>query len=502
MDLHQKYLLAVACLGTIFLIVGISVVIVTPSYVHNAVLDAVLLENGSDTAKLWENPPYDMSLQFWFFNLTNADEVALAYAKPMLSEVGPYGFDEHQKKMAVEYHDNGTISYKNFKWFTFNSTKSCSSCNPNDLITVPNVPFWTLLHKLRQSGTPVGVKKFISFGLIGLGEGAFITRSVDALLFTGYLDILFSMAKAMHWLAPDFDFPDRMGFMYGKNYSYDGPYLINSGVMNLTQKGTMELFQGSTFVNYWNSEWANMINGSDGSVYPPFMDRSQILKLFSPDLCRSLYVRYDSDGMVDKLATLQFAIPEDALDDTTSENAGFCWPTDIYYPKIQIPDSKSGLACLPPGLLNISKCQKDAPIVLSFPHFLFTPEEVQQSVYGMHPDPAQHKTILEFEPITGIGISFRRKLQINVAAVRDNDFTSLKKFKSAIIPVFWLNESAYLNAETREALWHRLFLPQKLAYGSAYALISLGTLIIVLTVSLFAVNTYMRRELRMESDSV
>ncbi|OUC50058.1 CD36 family protein [Trichinella nativa] len=459
MDLHQKYLLAVACLGTIFLIVGISVVIVTPSYVHNAVLDAVLLENGSDTAKLWENPPYDMSLQFWFFNLTNADEVALAYAKPMLSEVGPYGFDEHQKKMAVEYHDNGTISYKNFKWFTFNSTKSCSSCNPNDLITVPNVPFWV-----------IGVKKFISFGLIGLGEGAFITRSVDALLFTGYLDILFSMAKAMHWLAPDFDFPDRMGFMYGKNYSYDGPYLINSGVMNLTQKGTMELFQRSTSVNYWNSEWANMINGSD--------------------------------GMVDKLATLQFAIPEDAFDDTTSENAGFCWPTDIYYPKIQIPDGKSGLACLPPGLLNISKCQKDAPIVLSFPHFLFTPEEVQQSVYGMHPDPAQHKTILEFEPVTGIGISFRRKLQINVAAVRDNDFTSLKKFKSAIIPVFWLNESAYLNAESRQALWHRLFLPQKLAYGSAYALISLGTLIIVLTVSLFVVNTYMRRELRMESDSV
>ncbi|KRY00876.1 Sensory neuron membrane protein 1 [Trichinella pseudospiralis] len=86
MDLHQKYLLAVACLGTIFLIVGISLVIVTPSYVHNAVWDAVLLENGSDTAKLWENPPYDMSLQIWFFNLTNADEVALAYAKPMLSK--------------------------------------------------------------------------------------------------------------------------------------------------------------------------------------------------------------------------------------------------------------------------------------------------------------------------------------------------------------------------------------------------------------------------------
>ncbi|KHJ46671.1 CD36 family protein [Trichuris suis] len=496
MELRQTCLLSIALVGFVLLIAGAVILAILPSFVHNGVLEAISLSNGSKAEKAWENPPYEMSMQVWFFNITNADEVMLYQAKPSLVELGPYGYDEHQRKVAVTYYDNGTMGYQNLKWFEFNASKSCRRCRPLDLVTVPNVPFWTLLHKLRRSGSLPKFKKFISFGLLGVGEGAFITRSIDALLFTGYHDIIFAMAKMFHWLSPDTQVPDRMGFMYGKNFTLDGAYLIKSGQTNYLERGRLELYKGKSSVNVWADVWSNMINGSgderklfnkllDGTLNPPFLERTSRLPLFSPDLCRSLYVDYSEDVHSGGFDAYRFTVPPEVFDDRRAENAGFCWPTDVYYPENQKVDYTTGLACLPSGLLNISKCQMDAPIVLSSPHFLHASKEVQNSVFGLRPNVKEHTTWMDIEPVSGLGIEFQRKLQINVAMVQDSDFSTVKRMRSVIMPVLWLNESAFLNAEAKLDLWHRLFLPQIIAKAVGAILIITGALGSLLAIGFF-----------------
>jgi hypothetical protein len=36
----------------------------------------------------------------------------------------------------------------------------------------------------------------------------------------------------------------------------------------------------------WNNENANMINGTDGTFFPPYRTRDQILRSYNGDMCR------------------------------------------------------------------------------------------------------------------------------------------------------------------------------------------------------------------------
>lgn len=42
----------------------------------------------------------------------------------------------------------------------------------------------------------------------------------------------------------------------------------------------------SSEVDYWNTEYANMINGTDASSWHPFVQKNEKLPIFSGDICR------------------------------------------------------------------------------------------------------------------------------------------------------------------------------------------------------------------------
>jgi hypothetical protein len=46
----------------------------------------------TETAQKWIKPPYETYLQFWFFDVVNADDVALRGARPHVVQRGPYGY--------------------------------------------------------------------------------------------------------------------------------------------------------------------------------------------------------------------------------------------------------------------------------------------------------------------------------------------------------------------------------------------------------------------------
>jgi len=65
--------------------------------------------------------------------------------------------------------------------------------------------------------------------------------------------------------------------------------------------------------------------------------------------------------------------------------------------------------------MDISRCKKGAPIVLSAPHFYKAdPYLVNHEVKGLRPEKALHETFLEIEPLTGLVLNAARRIQINV----------------------------------------------------------------------------------------
>jgi len=101
---------------------------------------------------------------------------------------------------------------------------------------------------------------------------------------------------------------------------------VYSGLKEIEKLGEIISVNEQKQLSFWNTEYCNMINGSDGSIFPPFVTRDQILKVFSPEMCRSIYMKYVEDIELYGIPAYRFAISKDVLEDPriNSENACYC----------------------------------------------------------------------------------------------------------------------------------------------------------------------------------
>lgn len=138
-------------------------------------------------------------------------------------------------------------------------------------------------------------------------------------------------------------------------------------------------------LNFWSSEKANRILGTDGTFYPPFLNRSSRIESFSPDMCRSYSLTYLKDNEIDGVKTYDFHLPSNIFSNSSInfDNEGFC-------------DGE----CLGNGVLNISNCYGGVSGFISQPHFLNADQKFLDSVNGLKPDLNKHDFILHFEPVS------------------------------------------------------------------------------------------------------
>jgi len=94
-----------------------------------------------------------------------------------------------------------------------------------------------------------------------------------------------------------------------------------------------------------------MINGSDGSIFPPFVFRDRVLQIFDPGMCRSITVKYVEDVEVHGVPTYKFSIPKDELEDPriNSDNECYCLESN------EDGDLKE---CTKAGVFRIHACRK------------------------------------------------------------------------------------------------------------------------------------------------
>uniref|UniRef100_A0A8C7XUS7 Scavenger receptor class B, member 2a n=1 Tax=Oryzias sinensis TaxID=183150 RepID=A0A8C7XUS7_9TELE len=170
-----------------------------------------------------------------------------------------------------------------------------------------------------------------------------------------------------------------------------------------------------------------MINGTDGAVFHPLINRNELLYIFAADLCRSIHLAYVEDVEVKGIQAFRFAPPEDVLMSPKDNpaNAGFCVPAGD---------------CLGTGVLKVSVCREGAPIVVSFPHFYQADPKYINAVEGMNPNKDEHETYLDLQPTTGVPIRACKRAQLNIIVKRIPGFPKTRHINETIFPIMFVNE--------------------------------------------------------------
>lgn len=472
-------------LGVVLIVVGGALFPFFDQKIKDTVEKNVKLVENSDAYKAWKDPQAPIYMAHYFFNVTNPDEVIYNNSKPHLQEIGPFTYKEIRNKTDINITEDGAkIRYREQKYLVFEEDKS-KGLNESAVICTINIPVLTVATQMRFSINffQFLIREFFKTS----GETLFQCHTVKELLwgytpeFVAKLDAFF---KAWH-------IPIHINFTFG---IYSGPtgngtdygeIAVFTGVEDIKKLGIVEEWKGNSSLPFWH-DYCNRINGSDGTLWHPFVEKSDTLYIFNLDLCRSLYVTYSESSTVSSsdIDVYRFTTPPPVFADprTYLDNRCYCSPYDY-----------NGTFCLGAGVLNVSTCKQDAPIIMSEPHFLEAPE-FKDEMDGLKPDPEKHRTLIDVEPTTGLVFNAAKRIQINVYVTKLLSLADTDQFTKALVfPIFWVDEHATIPDSTAATFYKKVILPIKVVNGIKYGLLGLGGFLLLCALVLFIVICIKRR---------
>jgi len=419
---HIKIGLLVMCV--LSGVVGLSYLFFDP-VVRSIILSKLTLSRTSDTFYIWEDPPISPHLKVYFWNFTNPEAFFLGLERPKLVEVGPYTYRQKWLKQNVTWHEEeGTISFRTRKIFSFSPSDSCVGCNDmTDKITTLNVPAISAYYQMRESYWT----GFLLTGMINtLGYDMWTTKVAHELLW-GHQETLFEVAKYTMPSPPPFQ---KFGFFLTKNTSREeelGMYTMYTGQGDPYKLANIAAFNNKTFLDRWNDTECDRVHGSDGASFNPYIQKHDTLWFFNDQLCRTMPLVFDQQLIKEGLPGYRFKPRE-----------------DVFMSPERFPEQNACFAgdgkVLGDGVFDVTTCQFEAPIVLSWPHFLHAEEKFQEGVQGLKPDEEKHSFYFDIQPITGTTLSAKARIQINVMVRNNSMYPALEKVKSTVVPVLWFEE--------------------------------------------------------------
>lgn len=452
---------AVGIICSSLLVVGIGLIVSQffRTMMNNRLKKEIVLVEGSRVFESWKRPPPPVFTEYFFFNVTNVDAF-LAGEKPRVVEVGPYTYRQYRTRENVSMLENGAkVSAYNTKSFVFLRDKSVGDPS-QDSITTVNIPAWAVMNKLKNSFWKASM---MSVWMNSIGSGLFTTRTVDELLW-GYEDPVLARLSST---SPDVE--KIFGLMVKKNGTHTGEFVYHTGQENYLDFGRVVTWQGQSQLTFWTSNQSNSINGSDGAIHP-LLEKNERLYVFTPDLCRSIYMEFEKDVEVNGIPAYRFTPPRSvfASKEENPANEGFC---------------VSPQECLGTGVLNVSPCRKGAPVIASFPHFYLAEDKYVAAIEGMNPERIHHQTYLDLNPTTGVIVRANKRAQVNILINRISGFVKTRTLNETIFPVMFLNESVVID-DASAARLHKLLLIANLVSNFPLIIVGLGAIMLAVFILL------------------
>ncbi|KAB5541897.1 hypothetical protein PHYPO_G00085230 [Pangasianodon hypophthalmus] len=429
---------AVACaLGLILIPVGDSVI-------GSTVKKEAVLEEGTTAYENWISAGAPVYRQFWLFEVQNPDKV-LNGSIPQLQQKGPYTYrTRYIPKENVTFYQNHTVSFLLPSGAIFEPSMSVGP--EEDVVTSLN---------LAVAGVYSLLNHMVANMMIQLsGSSLFQKRTVKELLW-GYTDPMLKV---------------KLGVFHPYNGTYDGPYSVFTGKDDINKVSTIDSWNLEKTLSYWNNTYCDMINGTDGSSFSPFLDKKTPLYFFSSDICRSVSAEFDASVDLKGITVYRYMLPSQTFASPVENPDNRCYCTN----------TQTTRNCTLAGVLDVGAC-RGTPVLISLPHFLHGSKELQELVHGLNPDPEEHSTYLDVEPITGFTLRFAKRLQVNMMYGPSKDIKILNKVKeNTVFPILWLNETAALDDDTAQRIKAELFSRIDTLETVQIALISAGAVMLVL----------------------
>ncbi|XP_014213612.1 scavenger receptor class B member 1 [Copidosoma floridanum] len=397
--------------------------VIFPRLIKIVINKEISLNEGSRTFGWWKKPPVTPQMHVYIYNVTNADEFLNNGDKPVLKELGPYVYLEKWEKVNIKFNINSTVTYNVKKTFTF--SESLSNGSEEDLVVVPNVPMLSATSQSKHAA------RFLRLAMASIMDilkiKPFVEVSVGQLLW-GYEDPLLKLAKDV--VPTDQKLPyEQFGLLYGKNGTGKDNFTIFTGVMDITKYGLLDRWNGKAGLGHWTTTHCDTVMGSDGSIFPPYITKHTVLKIFDKDLCRVLPLVYKQDVV------------------TSGDVPGFRFvpPADVFSSPDRVPSQQcfcpSGPPCAPEGTFNASLCQYDSPVLLSFPHFYLADPTLREAVIGISPPEAEkHQLYIDVQPVMGTTLRAKARIQINLAVSQVRDIKQVASFPDIVFPIIWFED--------------------------------------------------------------
>ncbi|XP_019134007.2 platelet glycoprotein 4 [Larimichthys crocea] len=433
---------AVAILGGVLIPLGNSII-------EKTVEKEAVIENGTTAYDNWVAVGGTVYRQFWLFDLKNPLEVLGYGAIPVVVEKGPYTYrTRYLPKENITFNPNNTVSFLLPSGAIFEPSMSVGP--EEDKVTTLNMAVagaYSLVPKILHGV----VEKMINSS----NSSLFQRRTVKEIMW-GYTDPMLSQVLAL--------FPNY-------NESFDGPYNVFNGKDDISKVGVIDRWRGEKKLSFWNDPYCNMINGTDASSFPPFVDKKKPLYFFSSDICRSVPASFVENLDLLGIEVYRYSLLPDTLAAPTVNPDNQCYCKDRVVTK----------NCTIAGVLDISSCQGGRPIYISLPHFLYGSPLLHKMVMGLNPSEEHHFTYLDVEPTTGFTLRFAKRIQVNMMYGPSKVITVLKKVKDyTIFPLVWMNETAALDDETADMFKRELFSRVAMLEMIQQALLGTGLAIFVL----------------------
>uniref|UniRef100_A0A7P0T9B3 Scavenger receptor class B member 1 n=1 Tax=Homo sapiens TaxID=9606 RepID=A0A7P0T9B3_HUMAN len=323
---------ALGVAGLLCAVLGAVMIVMVPSLIKQQVLKNVRIDPSSLSFNMWKEIPIPFYLSVYFFDVMNPSEI-LKGEKPQVRERGPYVYREFRHKSNITFNNNDTVSFLEYRTFQFQPSKSHGS--ESDYIVMPNI--LVLGAAVMMENKPMTLKLIMTLAFTTLGERAFMNRTVGEIMW-GYKDPLVNLINK--YFPGMFPFKDKFGLFAELNNSDSGLFTVFTGVQNISRIHLVDKWNGLSKVDFWHSDQCNMINGTSGQMWPPFMTPESSLEFYSPEACRSMKLMYKESGVFEGIPTYRFVAPK-----TLFANGSIYPPNEGFCP------------CLESGIQNVSTCR-------------------------------------------------------------------------------------------------------------------------------------------------
>ena len=145
-----------------------------------------------------------------------------------------------------------------------------------------------------------------------------------------------------------------------------------TGEGNAYNLSKISLFNGNDSLGIWPGETCNKVQGSDGATFNPYIQETETLWFFNDQLCRSMPLVFEKSVKSRDLPGYRFVPREDVFKmnfEKYPHNSCFCEGEEL-------------CEMIGDGMFAVTKCQFDAPIILSWPHFLHANQTFREKIKG------------------------------------------------------------------------------------------------------------------------